>query len=193
MRELGEGIPRMFAEMELEGFYPPAFDDIRGVSFQVTLRNQPVYDYMTLNWLERFRHMDLSGNQKRLSAYAHAHGDTFSSRAYQKLIGLDIYAASASIKELIRKGIVRSTRKGSRIYEIIEPHEAFEVLPKELERVLSRVEQTQVITNQQVRSALGVNRLKADPYLRRGVDEGWLRPIGKGRGRQYEPASRLDV
>lgn len=95
MRELGEGIPRMFAEMEREGFYPPRFDDIGGVSFQVTLRNQPVYDHATLEWLQRFKDLDLSGDQKRLLAYAHAHGNRFTSRDYQKLTGLDIYKADA--------------------------------------------------------------------------------------------------
>lgn len=63
MRELGEGIPRMFAEMEREGFYPPRFDSIGGLSFQVALRNQPVYDRDTSIWLQQFSDLGLSGDQ----------------------------------------------------------------------------------------------------------------------------------
>jgi ATP-dependent DNA helicase RecG len=72
MRELGEGIPRMFSVMENEGFSPPRFDDIGGAYFQVTLRNELVYDRETLEWLRRFDGIDLTGDQKRLMAYARA-------------------------------------------------------------------------------------------------------------------------
>ena len=44
MRELGEGVPRMFDEMERAGYYPPLFEAIGGGVVQVTLRNEPVYN-----------------------------------------------------------------------------------------------------------------------------------------------------
>jgi hypothetical protein len=192
MRELGEGIPRMFVEMEREGFYPPRFDAIGGAFFQVTLRNQPVYDHATLVWLDRFKDFNLSGDQKRLLAYAHAHGDRFTSRDYQKLAKLDIYGASNSIKDLIRKGAVRSPSKGSRIYEIAEFDASLEQLPEELGRLVRELGQGEVITNQQVRSVLGVNRITAARYLRHWAETGWLRLVGKGRGSRYEPSSQLN-
>ncbi|HPC49849.1 MAG TPA: ATP-binding protein, partial [Kiritimatiellia bacterium] len=54
MRELGEGVPRMFQEMERAGCYPPRFDAIGGAVTQVTLRNEPIYDRTTLEWLKQF-------------------------------------------------------------------------------------------------------------------------------------------
>jgi len=193
MRELGEGIPRMFSEMEREGFYPPHFEGIGDLSFQVTLRNQPVYDRQTLEWLSRFKDFELSGDQKRLLAYAHAHEDRFTSRDYQKLVGLDIYGASSSIKDLIRKGVVRSLGKGSRVYEIAKSPALRDNLPEELERVIKKLGHAEVITNTHVRDALRVNRITAARYLRHWVESGWLQLAGKGRSSRYEFTARLNV
>jgi len=186
MRELGEGIPRMFAEMEHEGFYPPRFDDIGGVSFQVTLRNQPVYDSDTLKWLERFGAYGLSGDQKRLLAYARAHGNGFTSKDYQKLADLDIYTASNSIKELIRKGIARSPSKGSRIYEISEPILEKPEMPPVLVRLLPILQRKRGITNQDIRKTLNISRPTASRLAMRLCESGWLRREGAKRWAKYK-------
>jgi len=73
MRELGEGIPRMFDVMEREGFYPPQFAVAGSFVFYLTLRNQPVYDRDTLEWLSGFANFELTGDQKRLLAFARTH------------------------------------------------------------------------------------------------------------------------
>ena len=111
----------MFEVMEREGLYPPEFRLEADVVFTVVLHNTPVYDLETARWLRRFEPLGLSGDQKRLLAYAKEHSDTFTSRAYQKLVGVDIYTASRDIKDLIRKGIAHVRKKGGRIYEILEP------------------------------------------------------------------------
>ena len=53
LREMGEGVPRMFQEMETYGLHPPEFS-AEGFVFTVTLRNAPVYDEATLRWLNQF-------------------------------------------------------------------------------------------------------------------------------------------
>jgi ATP-dependent DNA helicase RecG len=191
MRELGEGIPRMFAEMEREGFYPPRFDAIGDAFFQVTLRNQPVYDYATFEWLELFKDFNLSGDQKRLLAYAHAHGDHFTSRDYQKLTGLDIYGASHSIRDLIRKGIVHPTGKGSRIYRVGRPVKALPEMPEEFVRVLPILRQRGRITNEDVRKVLGVARNTASRRLREWSAIGWLQKRGSKKWTAYEPSANI--
>ena len=142
MREQGEGVPRMFEAMEREGLYPPELSLEAEVIFTVTLRNTPVYTPETLHWLEQFEPLGLSGDQKRLLAYAREHDGTFTSRAYQKLVGVDLYAASRDIKDLIRKGIVHLPHKGGRVYELISPRTSLlspgESKPCWKPRVLSR-------------------------------------------------------
>jgi ATP-dependent DNA helicase RecG len=189
VRELGEGVPRMFAEMERQGFYPPHFRSVGDVFFQVTLRNEPVYDRATLEWLQQFEHLNLSGDQKRILAYAHANGDRFTSREYQKLVGLDIYGASNSIRELVRKGVARPLRRGSRVYEVLEPGSA-EALPapEDLLRVLRGVGRDRPFSNQQVQEILQVSRATALRYLRRWMSGGWIEATGQGAKRRYHAA-----
>lgn len=185
VRELGEGVPRMIAEMERQGFYPPRFEAVSG-TFQATLRNQPVYDASTLEWLTQFEPLGLTGDQKRILAYAHLNGDRFTSRAYQQLAGLDIYAASNSIRDLVRKHLVRSTRRGSRVYELVRSGEAGEqVLPPDLVRIMESVDYARSISNEDVQRVLSVSRPTATRYLREWSGLGHLVPLGSGAGRRY--------
>ena len=78
---------------EAEGLKPPEFNMEAGAIFTVTLRNTPVYPPETLRWLKQFDGYDLSPNQRRLLAYAHAHGGQFTSRSYQKFAGVHLYTA----------------------------------------------------------------------------------------------------
>jgi ATP-dependent DNA helicase RecG len=185
VRELGEGIPRMFAEMEREGFYPPRFDSIAGVTFTVTLRNEPVYSRQTLSWLQAFGELKLSGDQKRLLAYAHAHGNRFTSRDYQKLTGLDIYGASSSIKELIRKGAARSTAKGSRIYEVVSPADLTVTVPLAVAALLPVLAAGGAVTNHDIRQSLQTSRVSATRIANDLCRAGWLQRQGSGRWTRY--------
>ena len=187
MRDLGEGIPRMFEEMEREGFYPPKFEDVGGI-FRVTLQNQPAYDRGTMEWLSRFMEMGLTGDQKRLLAYAHAHDGRFTSRDYQKLANLDIYGASQSIKELMRKGIARSTAKGSRTYEVLEPLESAPEMPEDLQRLLHVIRQKGRVSNHDICVALNVDRKTAYRIAKRLVEEGWLIKEGHRKWTRYRLA-----
>ncbi len=67
LREMGEGVPRMFQEMESYGLHPPELS-IEGFIFTVTLRNAPVYDEATLRWLNQFSTAQINLRQRRLLA-----------------------------------------------------------------------------------------------------------------------------
>ncbi|MEW6263925.1 MAG: ATP-binding protein [Thermodesulfobacteriota bacterium] len=187
MREQGEGIPRMFEAMEREGLYPPELKMEAGVIFTVTLRNSVAYGQDTFKWLEQFQYLGLSGDQKRLMAYAKEHGGTFTSRDYQELINVDIYAASRDIKDLIRKGVVRLPQKRGRVYEILTgpAAEAFWTKPSEYIALEPVLKNKGAIANADVREALGLSRLQASRVARKLVSAGWLTPVGNGRGRRY--------
>ena len=191
MRDLGEGIPRMFDEMDRAGCYPPKFEVIGGFVFQVTLRNEPIYDRATLEWLRQFDGIELSGDQKRTLAYARAHGDRFTSRDYQKVINTDIYGASSAIKDMIRKGVVRSTGKGSRIYEVCEPFETQPDMPVDLALLLPIIQRAGHLTNQDVAETLSVSRPTATRLLNAWLAGQWLRREGEKRWTVYYPGDHL--
>ncbi len=185
MRELGEGIPRMFEVMEQEGLRPPEFR-LEGGRFVVTLWSTPVYRPETMRWLRRFEDQGLTRNQLRLLAYAHTHGGRFTSRAYQKLVGVDIYTASRDIKNLIRRGIVRLTRPRGRVYEIVsEPEKAAAEKPPEFLALEPILQEKGFIKNEDIRKALNVSVGQANWIARKLVMIGWLEPQGEKRGRRY--------
>jgi ATP-dependent DNA helicase RecG len=184
MRELGEGIPRMFDVMEEEGLYPPEFRLEADVIFTAVLRNTPVYSLETRRWLRQFEHLGLSGNQKRLLAYAREHDGAFTSRAYQKLVGVDIYTASRDIKDLIRKGVARQTKKGGRVYFLVTSTEKVSS-PEDLAQLEPTLKQQGFLRNEDVREALNVTREQAKHLLQQWAALGLLTLVGKGRGARY--------
>jgi len=190
MRELGEGIPRMFEVMEQEGLRPPEFR-LEGGRFVVTLWSTPIYRPETMRWLRRFEQQGLTRNQLRLLAYAREHGGRFTSRAYQKLVGVDIYTASRDIKDLMRRGIVRLTRPRGRIYEIIEEPEKVVEKPPEFAAIEPILREKGFVKNEDIRKALGISRIQAFRLLQRLTEQGFLRKAGKGRGAHYVPDERM--
>jgi len=187
MRELGEGVPRMFEVMEREGLKPPEFRMEGGAIFTVILRNTPVYSPETLRWLKQFEGQGLNPNQKRLLAYAHAHAGRFTSRAYQKLVDVGIYNASRDIKDLIHKGIVQLEKKGGRVYKLVDV-EKLSGMPKpskELLQIKRLLRQKGHVKNEDVRQILNISRAQATRLLQDWVASGFLTLLGKGRGTRY--------
>ncbi|MCC6627933.1 MAG: putative DNA binding domain-containing protein [Chloroflexi bacterium] len=186
MRELGEGVPRMFEVMEREGLYPPEFQLDADVIFTVTLRNEPIYSRETLRWLSQFEPLGLSGNQKRLLAYAREHDGTFTSRAYQRLAHVDLYAAQRDIRDLIRRGAVRLSRRGGRVYQLASPASAASPeKPSEYQALEPVLLEQGYVKNADIQTRLGVRRRQAARIAKQLVDLGWLREEGYGRGRRY--------
>ena len=119
LREIGEGIPRMFQEMEHHALRPPEFS-AAGFFFVVTLRNTPVYDEDTLRWLSQFRPADINFRQRRLLAFAYCHGKTFSTAEYERIAEVDRDTAYREIRSMVKSGIVAPLKPKSRSYRIIE-------------------------------------------------------------------------
>jgi ATP-dependent DNA helicase RecG len=193
MRELGEGIPRMFEVMEREGLRPPEFR-LEGGRFVVTLHSTPIYRPETMRWLRRFEEQGLTRHQTRLLAYAYEHGGRFTSRAYQKLVGVDIYTASRDIKDLIRRGIVRLTRPRGRVYELVpEPEKAPREKPPELLALEPILREKGYVKNEDIQRVFAVSRMQALRLLNRLTDQGFLRKEGKGRGARYVAAQNASI
>ena len=191
MRDLGEGIPRMIEIMEQEGLHPPDFH-LEGGRFVVTLWSTPIYSPETMQWLRRFKGQNLSSNQLRLLAYAYEHGGQFTSRAYQKLVSIDVNTASRDIKDLIRRGIVRQTKPHGRVYELVlEPRKTVFEKPPELRKLEPILNEKGYIKNKDVQQTLSFSRIQAFRLLQRLVELGFLKQEGKGRGARYLPGSKM--
>lgn len=119
LREIGEGIPRMFQEMDHYGLRPPEFST-EGFFFTVTLHNTPIYDEATLRWLNQFGASTINFRQRRLLAYAYSHGKSFSTADYQHVGEVDRDTAYREIRALVKLGIVAPLKPKSRTYRIIE-------------------------------------------------------------------------
>jgi ATP-dependent DNA helicase RecG len=119
LREMGEGVPRMFQEMESYGLHPPELS-VDGFVFTVTLRNAPVYDEATLRWLNQFGTAQINLRQRRLLAYAYCHGKTFSTADYERIAEVDRDTAYREIRSLVKSGVLAPLKPKSRSYRILE-------------------------------------------------------------------------
>jgi ATP-dependent DNA helicase RecG len=187
MRDQGEGIPRIFQAMEREGLYPPEIRLEADAIFTITLQNTLAYSSETLRWLAQFERTSLSGDQKRILAYAKEHGGDFTSRQCQDLVGIDIYTASREIKELIRKGIVKLPKKGGRVYELVTSlkPQADAEKPLEYSALEPVLKEKGYVKNEDIRKALKVSAISAKRIAHRLVATGWLQAEGQRRGRRY--------
>lgn len=192
MRDLGEGIPRMFEVMERNYLRPPEFS-MDGFMFQVRLRNTPIYDLEIQRWLEQFAEYPLNERQRRILAYARQHGDAFTNRAYQKVSEVDRDLAYREIQEMIGMGIAkRSSGRYSRTYLVVEPSEPFPI-PEDLEAILDIFLEKGHVVNQDLRAAWDVSRFVAWKRVRALVEGGLLRQEGEKSGTRYYSTERLEA
>ena len=189
MRDLGEGIPRMFEVMEKSYLRPPEFAQ-DGFMFQVTLRNAPIYDLQTQRWLGQFAEYPLNQRQRRILAYARQHGNALTNRAYQKVNEVDRDLAYREIQDMIRLGIVaRPSGRYGRTYFVTEPVAA-RPIPDDLVSILGILSIRGYVTNKDLREAWGVSRFVAWKQVKRLVEEDFLQQRGKKRGTKYYPTNR---
>ncbi len=116
MTATGEGLPRIFHEMEKHGLNHPGLKADEG-SYSLIFYHTPFMDDKTLAWLEQFSRYSLNPRQKRILVYAQAHGLIFNSTDYQKL-GVDRDTAYTEIKELTHLGIAYPLKKHGKVYRV---------------------------------------------------------------------------
>jgi len=185
MRELGEGIPRMFDEMEKNFLRPPEFKE-EGFVFSVTLRNTPIFDVETQRWLLRFSDYHLNSRQIRALAYAKQFsGGRLTNRMYQKIGGVDRDTAYREIQEMVRFGIVMPTRpKYARTYRLLEFIE-HPVLTLYLKQIAEVLQEKGYLTNKDMRRITGYSRASAWKRMKELTKAGLLESKGKGRAFKY--------
>jgi ATP-dependent DNA helicase RecG len=190
MRGLGEGLPKVFREMDHHGLNPPELRE-EGNFFCLALRNTPIFDEGTQDWLRKLSGQPLNPRQKHILAYARVHGMIFSSSDYQKF-GVDRDTAYMEIKDLVRQGIVQPLKKHGKAYRVLTGESPAAALPG-LSWVTEALKKKGFFTLQDVKQPKSISRSKALQMIRGLAQQGYFTVSGKGRGIKYHPTERLPL
>ena len=184
MREEGEGIPRIYEEMEQFFLRAPEFS-LNNTSFCVTLRNQPIFEGPSPEWLGIIEQLTLSSTQKRVLL---GHPDGFTNEDYRRLTGLDRDHAYREIQEMIAMGFLISSGapgRGAVYYPSPNLLHARTWLESRIPKLRIYLMAHEEIDNLEYRRLFELTRYSAVRELKRLVDEGYLILIGAGRGAHY--------
>jgi ATP-dependent DNA helicase RecG len=119
MREQGEGIPRMFGEMEAN-FLPRPELQASPLEFTVILRNTPIITPETSAWLASLANEPLDPMQVRALVLARTRGEV-SNAALRDATGLDVLAASNVLRDLRDRRFLASRGGGAATFYVLGP------------------------------------------------------------------------
>lgn len=190
MREEGEGVPRIFAEMSESFLRRPEFN-VEASTFSVTLRNTPVFEGPSKEWREIVERLPLSTSQRRAML---AHPEGFKSEDYQEINGLDRDQAYREIRALVDMGAVVVQGQGRGASYSVSPDllATRAWLESRLPALRTYFAANQQLKNADFRQLFGLtSRSAASRELGRLVQAGYLSSEGERRGARYRPGVRL--
>ena len=118
-RDQGEGIPRMFAEME-DAFLPAPRIEPTPRNVTVVLGNTTTLTEADRSFVERLAAEELSQEEFRALLQAHRHTQV-DNASLRQLIGLDTLAASQVLRRLRDRSMLELHRAGSQSYYTLGP------------------------------------------------------------------------
>jgi len=183
MREEGEGIPRMFEEME-ESFLRIPELALEGGEFRITLRNEPVFLGPSPEWQRIVQRLTLSDSQKRVLL---AFPDGFGNEDYRKLNRVDRDQAYREIQEMVNLGVVTSPEAHGRgaVYRLSPDLHETRALADRLPALREHLASQGFLKNADYRQLFGLTRFAAVRELRRLIQHNYLRLEGARRGAKY--------
>lgn len=189
MRDEGEGIPRMFDEME-ESFLRAPELGVEHATFQVTLYNELIFVGPSAEWQKLVAGLPINVAQKRVLL---AHPERFTNEDYRRLSEVDPDLAYREIQELVNLGLIlpTGTGRGASYHVAPDLHRTRAFLEARLPRLREHFRREERLTNADFRQMFGLTRYAAVNDLRRLVDEGFLRMEGQRRGTHYRPLPAL--
>lgn len=119
MRDQGEGIPRMFAEME-GSFLPAPELTAETAGFQVTLRNTPTLTAADTNFIAAIGDQDLSPEEFRALLEARRHQQVDNARM-RRVTGMDTLGASQLLRGLRDRQLLELHSVGSASFYTLHP------------------------------------------------------------------------
>jgi ATP-dependent DNA helicase RecG len=190
MREEGEGIPRMFEEMEAAFLKLPTLA-VADSAFRVILYNEPIFAGPSPEWQQLVQRLRLASAQQRV-LLAQPRG--FTNEDYRRMNDVDRDQAYREIQEMITRGIVLPPEGHGRgaIYRLSPRFfDAWAWLDDRLPRLRKYFETHESLTNAAYRTLFEVSRVEAVRELHRLVEEDRLKLVGERRGSRYLPGPVL--
>ena len=190
VEEAGQGIDRMFDEMEHALLDPPDFEE-REASFIVRLRGTTLFTAEDRLWAAQFASLNLGPDAKMALVYVRRNG-SIRNEALRNLRNLDREASRNVLQDLVTKGLLQriGTRGASRyILGAVAQRPQVVSSNEQLQAVLHHARRQGVIVNSDVRGLLDVDRPTARRILYELVALGRLQPVGERRGRRYVPTA----
>lgn len=184
MREQGEGIPRIFEEMEQSWLRLPEFRT-DSHSFTLILRNQPIFETPDTEWVRYVQSLPISQRQRRVLA-AYPQGLAFTSADYQTVNEVNRDLAYRELKEMVDMGLVSgpgTKGRGAR-YQVLSPLTP-KLTPHQVLKM--RMAKQGYIQNADYREIFNVNRTDATQQLAELWRQGVLDREGERRGARYLP------
>jgi predicted HTH transcriptional regulator len=185
MLEEGEGIPpRMIEEMEKSFLHLPELDLVSG-DFQVRLKNTPICETGSPEWVSFFKRLPITERQRRVMIGRGQSG--FTSNDYQKLNQVDRDTASREIQELVQKGIVELQRKtrGAKYYLSLSVSRTVDLVQRRFLKLREHVTSNESLSNADYRAMFNLSRNQAKQELKYHCEQGYLLLTGARRGAKY--------
>lgn len=191
VEEAGQGIDRMYSEMEDALLEPPQFEE-RSSSFLVRLKGTSVFAAEDRLWVGRFSDLNLSASEKVALVYTKRHG-AIRNEELRNLRNLDRDSSRVLLQGLVARGLLDAVGRGRGARYVLgqaaQHGQADGELPERQLVVMKHARRQGSIVNADVRGLLDVDRFEAREILYGLVGEGLLRPEGERRGRRYLPGN----
>jgi ATP-dependent DNA helicase RecG len=190
MREQGEGVPRIFEEMEASWLPMPELS-LEGGLFVLTLRNTPVFEGGRPEWITFVRHLPLNTRQQRILAKNER--GSFRSGEYQALNDLDRDQAYKELRAMVEAGYLEAPELPGQgaVYQVKVSLDGLEPgRPEPRQRLRMAMDDRGFVKNQGYQECFGVNRQVATRALADLVEAGVL--VRAQGTRRYQPGPRWE-
>lgn len=188
VEEYGDGVDRMFREMEARLLEPPHFA-ATPASVTVTLRNRFLVDLDDQVWLSSLTPRSMTPAERRV-AVAVRHEGHITPRRVRALIPGS--ATDGILASMVAKGVLHATgRAGGSRYVLSEDvllqagSAAVRSDARRREVLLTAIRDRGKLTSTEAAEILGTSILPARQLLNEMVDAGLVRVAGRTRGRRY--------
>jgi ATP-dependent DNA helicase RecG len=190
MRDEGEGVPRIFEEMQESLLKEPQIA-VEASQVVVRLCNEPLSSGPTAEWQAVVSRLDLTNAQKQ-ALLAFPNG--FTDEQYRAVNALNRDQARRDIEEMVAKGVLMPAMAGQalgnyRLSQHLRDTAAW--LEQRIPRLQAFFGTHDRLTNAGYREIFGVSRFTARHELARLVDEGLLVQKGERKAAHYVAGTGL--